>query len=1389
MGIFKFIMVKYILILFSIFYTHLSMGEQMNGFFNQNDIYRFSQLGIRDGLSHNQVNSFIKDSSGYLWIGTASGLNRYDGINLKVFNHIPNDPNTLDSNTIEKLFLDPAGNLWVKTIEGLNIYDPAKEKFRHNVSEYLHPYNVSDIGLQEIIQDSQGDFWFIQGDLGVSRFHPKTQKTTFFSAKLLSDREVSDIVSDKHGHIWVVFTDGTLEKRNGITLRLLTRIDDIKYKFSEEELSYKLISDRDGDVWIYLPNERRGVFFLNTTDNSLAHLNKNDSKVRLNSDLVSAVIEDEEGNIWIGTDHGGINLVNKKNMTVSYILHDHEIPNSLSHNSIYALYKDSDGMVWVGTYKNGLNYFHKNNIRFSHYSHQKSKLTSLPFNDVNRFEEDEKGNLWIGTNGGGLLYMDREKESFKQYLQSNSQGMNSDVVVSLLYDTNNTLWVGTYFGGLMKFDGKKFTSIAKDQNAKLIDDNIWELFEDSKGNIWVGTLSNGIKYISWGQNVFSPPPIAEGQSMLNANYISAIAEDKYGNIWVGGTSGIDIIDPSSGVVKHFNHNFDKANSLIHDNVLSILMDDKANVWLGTQGGLSLYLPEKNCFQNFTTIDGLPHNTVLTLLENDGEIWMSTPNGLASLNLGSEEGNNIIRIFNKSDGLQANSFNENAAYKTSYGELIFGGAKGFNIIQPRQLLSNANAPKVIFTDFQLFNQSLQIDEEVNGRPILSASLSETPQITLKYFENVFSVSFAALNFIHPEKNFYKYKLEGFDADWRLADINSRQVTYTNLDPGSYVLQVIAANNDGVWSEIPALLHIKVSPPFYLTRTAYMFYFLVAMAVLYFARIWVFRRAKAKFRIEQERREAQQLHEFDLMKIRFFTNLSHEFRTPLSLILAPSEKILKEAENEKQIQQFQLINRNAKRLLNLVNQLLDFRKIEVEGMDLNPSEGNIIKFIEETVYSFNELSEKKSIQLNFKAELEVLFVSFDMDKLEKILFNLLSNAVKFTPEYGAISVEVFLEDIGENTTTKNLRILVKDNGIGIPEEHQTKIFERFYKHELPENMINQGSGIGLSITKEFVRLHGGTISLDSTPGLGSCFNILIPVKLLENKLPLDSPNQLPSITNIPIVNQTEEPLLNNTLPNTNKAFILIVEDNDDFRTYLKDCLEGHFEVEEAKNGKEGWKKTLGAMPALIVSDLMMPVMNGLDFCKKVKNDPRTSHIPVILLTAFSAQEQKLEGLNIGANDYVTKPFNFELLHSRINNLIKQNQLLQQVFEKKVSVASSQVDIISMDDKFIHKVMKLVEDHLSDPDFSVEFLSKEMGMSRVHLYNKLSAIAGKSPLEFIRHLRLQRSLQYLEKSQLSVSEVAYKVGFNSAKTFTKYFKAEFHMLPSAYAASIQNPPIEIK
>lgn len=1357
---------------------------------NQQAAYNFSLIDINIGLSQSQVNAFLKDDNGFMWIGTSSGLNRFDGYEIKTYKYNVSDSSSIRGNDILALYDGPENTMWIQTTLGFDIYDPDADKFYAHVPAYLDSLDFKMADVEQIYSDGIGNFWLLTGD-GLVYQIVEDQKNIIDLQTFVLNSENSRIADVHQGaseSVWVLYQDGLLQQTD-ISGKVLETYDAIQKHLEGRLQDFQFYPDSDGDIWIYAPRTDFGALYFQPETGAIRHFLKNAVFPSINNNIVNSIIENRQGEIWIGTDHGGINVVDKQNFDVSQILHNPEVENSLAHNSIYTLFKDQEGIVWVGTYKNGVNYYHPSMTRFYHYKNFVKDPESLPYDDINAFVEDEHGNLWIGTNGMGLIYFDRENEKFTHFRHdpNDPQSLSADVIVSLLIDSEKSLWIGTYIGGLNRYDGEQFIKYQHNpvDSSSIANNSIWEMMEDANGNLWIGTHAAGLELYDRENDSFIHYS-ARGTVAIHSNYIAEIEEDAEGNIWLGGGYGLDVIDVKTGKVRHYLNEPGNPNSLINNRILSILRDSEDNMWIGTQEGLSLYRAEQNDFKHFTMADGLPNNTVMGILEQDANnFWLSTAKGIAHMKL-MGKGKVRFQNYDKGDGLQGQIFNESAAFKTSSDEMVFGGPNGFNIFDPKDLEENTSIPNIVFTDFQLFNESVSVGEPYNGRVLLQKSVANTESISLRHNENVFSIGFAALNFIHPDKNQYRYKLEGFDKEWLNAG-NSRRVSYTNLDPGNYTFKVMASNNDGIWNEEGASVDIVVMAPFWRTNAAYALYFLLIVAAVIIGRRVMLQRAKARFAIQQERREAKQLHALDLMKIRFFTNISHEFRTPLTLILAPLERLLENGPNannaEHAKRQYHMMQRNAKRLLNLVNQLLDFRKIEVEGLKFIPSEGNIVKFIEQSVYSFSELSNKKHIKLQFKSDMEALHAAFDMDKLEKILFNLLSNAFKFTQENGTI--QVLVDTLPTTTdaepTLKHLRIRVIDSGIGIPAEDQKNIFERFFTHDMPDNIINQGSGIGLSIVKEFVNIHDGTIEVSSEPGKGSCFTVILKVKAAANSLKmkpfksaaLDNKVKYENDRKSILVNPDKAPHHRVTLPK-----VLLIEDNEDFLLYLEDNLQDYFSIITAKNGREGWQKALSNVPDLVVSDVMMPEMNGMALCDKLKNDPRTSHIPVVLLTAHSGEESKLRGLKTGASDYITKPFNFELLLSRLNNLIKEKQLFKKVYEKKISAQSSEAEIVSMDDKLIQKAIQLVEANLSDPEFSVEVLSKELGMSRTYLYKKMVALLGQSPVEFIRKLRLDNAAQLLEKSQLSVAEVAYKVGFNNTKYFTKYFKAAYKVLPSQYS-----------
>jgi|WetSurSiteA1Bulk_404760.scaffolds.fasta_scaffold00086_6 signal transduction histidine kinase/ligand-binding sensor domain-containing protein/DNA-binding response OmpR family regulator len=1359
----------------------------------QSEPYNFNRLDITHGLSHNRVNCIFKDSQGFMWFGTLSGLNRYDGYTVKVFRQDLHDSSSISDNDIISIAEDTKGRLWIVCGQRFNVYDPTTESFHRDPGPFLREYSVPGSSILGIHKDRTGNLWFIFNQAGLYRYEARTKKGTLYTHNAsdtasLSSNDISAVAQDMNGSMWIVSQQGVLEKMDISTGRITDRFYLPKVKNNNARQFYNIYIDLDGDIWVYFTIDPLGIYYVNPVKRHIRYLHRDRSKQSLNNDIVNGVVQDDSRRIWIATDHGGINLLDKKDFSIQFLMNNPNDEKSLSQNSINTIFRDQTGIIWMGTFKKGICYYNDNILKFRTYKNQSGNSNSLSFDDVNCFAEDKRGNLWIGTNGGGLIYFDRPSNRFFTYMNdpANPASISSNIIVSLCIDRDQKLWIGTYFGGLNCFNGKRFIRYKHNpQDPKsLADDRVWAIFEDSQANLWVGTLGGGLDLFDRENDVFYHYRTG-GVNSVHSDFISSLTEDIGGNLWIGTASGVDVLEKQTGQFIHYGHDGSDPRSLSNDNIYSILQDSRGNIWIGTRVGLNLLDRTTKKFRIFRTDNGLPDNTVFTVLEdNQQNLWVSTANGLSNIiyeNVPYSAENSSdaytfsFRNYDESDGLQGREFNDKAGFRNSRGELIFGGANGFNIILPENITLNKQTPKIVFTDFQIFNQSVIVSKEDRGRVILSRALNETQHITLKYKENVFSIEFAALSYFHPEKNKYKYILEGFNKDWLTTDAKLRKATYTNLDPGEYTFRVKASNNDGYWNEDGISIGITILPPLWKTKFALVLYFFLALGFIYLARKMVLDRARIRFKLEQELREAQRIRELDLMKTKFFTNVSHEFRTPLALITAPLDKIIKTTKDQEQKRQFTLIQLNAKRLLNLVNQLLDFRRLEVQEFKFSPSYGDIVRFIGDIAYSFSDMAEKKHIRFSFHAAMEKLNALFDNDKLEKIIFNLLSNAFKFTRENGYVEVAM---DIHEQKAGNFIRIKVMDNGIGIPPDKQEKIFERYFQVDGQGAIINQGSGIGLSLTREFVKIHGGTIAVESEPEKGSCFTVLLPLieyqgKLAEPELPEKEQELSPQN-----YAQLDAEYDKDHLLGTHKPLLLLIEDNEDFRFYLKDNLIQRYSIIESANGKEGWDQTLRYFPNLIVADITMPEMDGIALCRTIKQDRRTSHIPIILLTSRASEEQRVEGFQAGADDYITKPFSFEILELRIKNLIAEREMLKKLFQKQIEINPGEISITSMDEKLIRKALETVEKNISNPDFSVEELSRELGMSRVHLYKKLLSLTGKSPIEFIRSVRLKRAAQLFMKSQLRVSEIAFQVGFNNPKYFSKYFKQEFGQLPSEYA-----------
>ena len=1330
----------------------------------------FRNLDESLGLSNSNILSMIRDADGMMWYGTMYGLYRYDGTRTKIFLNTK-DSTSISHNNIVKMFVGPEDKLWVKNVNGIfDIYNPENERFSSGVKAFSPVYHLASDSVGVLMKDRQSRFWFTHPAKGISIYNEESGETVYVQKNAgkgsLYSNQIAAIAEAPDGLIWVVHSSGVIDLLDPYRL-IVTKTLRLPRSEIPAATTYEIMIDSDADAWIFDPERDLGVFRVDGFTHDIQANQEDKGRFRLNNNMVKTIIEAKKGQIWLGTDHGGINLLDKATGRVTYLMAEDAQDNSTPHKVVNSLYKDNEDIIWVGTHKMGVAYYHQGLLRFSHVRKNFSVLNSLPFNDVNSFAEDSLGNLYIGTNGGGLYYHNRKTNTYKHYRHNPeiNNSLTGDVIVDLLIDHEGILWIGTYLNGLGSFDGSDFenyTYLPKNESG-IPGPNIWKLFEDSTGKIWIGTLRSGISILDKDRKKFENYPAGMAPFYINNQYITGFAEDKSGNIWVSGGSGLDVLNYETGKNALYAEN--QGNGLTGVSMTDLFVDAQGVLWTTTMSGLYYFNTSDSSFVHFGEEDGLPLAYLVDLLEDDdSNLWISSQKGLsyAQINRNVNPFSITFQNFDQKDGLQAAIFNKNSAIKTSKSEFIFGGPNGYNIFKPENFAFERNNPRVVFTDLQLFNEEVIVGEELSNRVLLSKSLGKIDELVLKHDENIFSISFSALNFLYPEKNKYRYKLRGFNEDWINLNDDLAKVTFTNIDPGNYTLVVQQGTVLDGWSLNQYKLDIKILAPFWKTPIAYFLYLLAILAIVFYFRNQLLTRQREIFDREQAVREIKRVQELDRLKTKFFTNLSHEFRTPLSLILTPTEHLISGTENTGLLNQYRMIQRNARRLLKLINQLLDVKNVEKGGIAFHPSEGDVVQFIKECVADFQELSENKHIPLNFETNTLGQQAIFDPDKLEKVIFNLLSNAFKFTPEDGAITVALELRQ--ENEEKGILILSVSDTGVGIKKEDHQKIFDRFYTTEGHKQQLNQGSGIGLSLVQDFARTMKGEITVESEPGMGSVFILSIPLVLIipEN------------------YEEGEEEFA--TEANNLKEVILIAEDHEEFRNYLKDCLSENYHVLSANNGAQGWYLAQQHIPDLIISDVMMSQMDGMEFCQKVKTDIKTSHIPVIMLTAKKSEETMVQGLDSGCNLYLTKPFNLEVLQLSIKNFLRERNVIQAQNRKKILITASEVEVTSLDDQLIQKAVTLVEKYMEDPQLSVEFLSKELCMSRVHLYKKLQSITGKSPIEFIRLIRLKRASQLLAKSQLNVAEIAYMVVYNNAKYFAKHFKAEFAILPSEYASKQQ-------
>jgi len=1338
---------------------------------------KFTALTTRQGLMGNAVNAIVKDNNGMMWVGTSESLNRYDGRKFKVYTLGAKRQVEPGSYEISSISMDRAGTLWVGTIGfGLYYYDKAADDFK-SFSSPLKGQRLSQGVITAVCANDKNEIW-VGTVNGLDVISPDRKYISHFETGTgkpgqIPVKSMGCIFEDSYSRMWICTNLGLYlydDTHKGFKAFRHQKNDT---RSLPSDVVMTVSQDKAGNLWVGTANglsrlDKDGEHFVNYCYNDK-------DETSLCGDIVYSIAADDKDHIWVGTE-GGLNVMDIHTGKSIRYRHDPRDPYSLNSKSIRSIYIDPKGIYWVGTYMGGINKYDKNLTLFNYVQPTELDPYGLRAPIVSSFAQKNDNELYVGTDGGGLSIFNNKTNRFTHIAIQPKEKINSAglPVLAMLLDHKKQLWIGTFGHGLFKLNTAnngytQFTSGTGKLNIS--QNNIFCFKEDRLGNVWIGTNGAGIDIFDAKADSFrrfKPALVSvKGYKMPSNGYIRAFEEDNDGNMWIGSYgTGIAIYNPDTKL-------FDTLNpintGLPIAEVLSLKRDTNGNMWIGTNGdGLFFYDHRLKKITPFKYNNQLPNGVICKILQDKtNNIWFSTNQGIGRIDAADQK----LYVYCNDNGLQNNVFLNGSGIIAADGTLYFGGVDGFNYFKGSDVRLNKNLPPVVLTTLSIDNKRISPNRD-NPLPV---NISEAKEITIKYKQDI-SINFVALNYTLPQQNRYSYILEGFSNTWKNAG-TSTTASYTNLDPGEYTFRVRASNNDGKWNDTGTSLKIIVKPPFWMTIYAYVLYVLLAFGVLLLIRRQGVKKLKKKLHDEQERKAAEARHELDEMKIKFLTNLSHEFRTPISLIMAPVDKLLEQPNSGPVTEQLGVIKRNSRRLLNLVNQLLDFRKLEENELKLNLVEGEFISFVREVADSFYDLANRKKIVTVFKTAGERLFVKFDHDKVERILFNLLSNAFKFTMPGGQITVEVTAPVISEDGNSYRLGISVADTGTGIAAKQVKHVFDRFYQADAQPAILNQGSGIGLSITRELVQLHGGEIGVKSELGKGSIFSLSISLPVINLSETAMHEQNTPEAAPVIIDDDRDNKPKTAIATGVNRLHVLVIEDNDEMRQYLSESLAATYKVSEAANGREGWHKALAVHPDLIVSDISMPYMDGIQLSCKLRADKRTSHIPIILLTAMASQKEQLAGLELGVNDYLTKPFNFDILNIKIKNLLHLNKSLKETYQKKIKVIPADMDIESSSERFIKDVVMYIEKNINNPKFSVEEISHHFSMSRGSFYSKITELTGEPPVEFIRSIKLDKAAILLEKTDLTIAEIAYSIGFSTPHYFTKSFKAKYNVLPSEY------------
>ncbi len=1336
-------------------------------------------------LTNETIVCMLKDRRGFMWFGTYEGIVRYDGYSFKTFRAPVGSPPLARDHLIYAMLEDKAGYIWIGSVgNGLDRFDPVSKSFRQYRHDSTNQASIGHNDIYALHEDRYGQLW-VGTRAGLDRYDPAADR---FIHVHPSHREGAPHSSDQvtaiyeqpgsQASLWVgTWGDGFFKydvQRNSFVhfrkdQKLRSSLSDNFVRF------FYQLSGQPEILWIGTNGGGLNAFDTRTNSFSVFY-NHPLNRSSISSNAVRCMLQDRAGNAWIGTTGGGLNLFDPSTELFKAFRNRPGDYRTICSNDIISLFEDETGILWAGT-RNGLARFVPPQEQFTLYQSDPNERNSLSDNFLYSLCEDRNGILWISS-GGGLNRFDPRTQSFTSFRQEpgNPGSLANNFVRSIYEDKAGRLWVGNTEGALHLFDrntGQATRISVRKENSPANEWAIRAIRETKDGTLWVGT-SGGLFTVdraSLTSRFVVLGPIGKDPSHLTQ--INCLYEDPEGILWIGTHSeGVVKYDPVSRMVQSYRWDAAVPGSISHNTVTFIFEARDGTMWVATAGGgLNKFDKTTGRCVSYTKKAGLPSDVVYGALEDShGNLWLSTNYGLSRFTPATGK----VRNFNEHDGLQGMEFNTGSFVKSATGVMYLGGTNGLNAFSPDRLIDNNHIPPIVITKISVFD--VEIDPDT--------SLTQRGELILSNDQNSFSFEFAALDFRNQRQNRYAYRLEPLDQKW--IECGSRRfAAYSHLGPGTYTFRVKGSNDDGVWNETGVSLVVIITPPWWRTTWAYLGYAVGILGLFYAFRRYEKNRERLKHQAEIEHLEAEKLREIDQLKTRFFTNISHEFRTPLTLIEGPVKQLQSGEFTGDANEHYDLILRNTHHLLHLVNQLLDLAKIESGGMKRHVRQHDLAATVKSIASAFESTAKQKGIELMIEGVEECIVGWFDRDAVEKIVTNLLSNAFKFTNNGAKVCVDVrqYVSELQHDAG-----ICVTDTGMGIPPEELDKIFERFYQVKASQNHEYSGTGIGLALTKELVELNHGGIHVASDLGKGSMFSVWFPIGR-ENVRPDEIVEEIAELktTILPELStgtQNTTPSRQNLCPcNLSLPILLIVEDNRDMRKYMRTIIDSSYRVIESADGEDGLRKAIENVPDIIVSDVMMPKMDGFAFCREVKSDERTSHIPVILLTAKAELEQKIEGLETGAEEYLTKPFDARELRVRVRNLIEQRRKLRERYRNDGNVRLKEISVTSADGRFLKRAMEVVEVHIAEQSFSSETFAREMFLSRMQLHRKLKALTDHSPGEFVRIVRMERASQLLRQRAGTIGEIAYQVGYDEPSHFTEAFRRQFGVPPSEFAHQNSN------